>query len=97
MQKTLINTGICLLSCGAIALSGCATAKLNSPDPAVRRNALIEAAKKENSLSLLRNALDDENDIVRRTAVRLISERGLEAEEELIGVLDDRDREFAFL
>ena len=91
MQKKLINTGICLLSCGALALSGCATAQLKSPDPAVRRTALIEAAKKSNSLQVLRDALEDENDIVRRTAVRLICERGLDAEEELIGVLDDRD------
>ncbi len=91
MQKTLFNTGICLLSCGALALTGCATAQLKSPDPAVRRNALIEASKKGNSLQVLRDALEDENDIVRRTAVRLICEKGLEAEGELIGVLDDRD------
>ena len=91
MQKTLIHTGICLLSCGVLALSGCATAKLKSPDPAVRRNALIEASKKANSIQVLRDALEDENDIVRRTAVRLICEKGLEAEGELIGVLDDRD------
>ena len=91
MQKTLINTGICLLSVGALALSGCATAQLKSPDPAARRDALIKVSKKANGLPALREALEDENDIVRRTAARLICDRGLEAEDELIGILDDRD------
>ncbi|MBR4674656.1 MAG: HEAT repeat domain-containing protein [Victivallales bacterium] len=91
MQKSLIHSGLCLLSCGAIALAGCATAKLKSPDPAIRRNALIEAAKKGDNTNLLHKALEDENDLVRRTAVRLLVDKGLDAEEELIGLLDDRD------
>ena len=91
MQKSIIKKGLCLLSCGVLALCGCATSQLNSPDPAVRRNALIKASQKENSLQILREALKDDNDIVRRTAVRLISEKGLDAEEELTNVLNDRD------
>ncbi|MBP5639294.1 MAG: HEAT repeat domain-containing protein [Victivallales bacterium] len=91
MQKSIINEGLCLLSCAILALCGCTTSQLNSPDPAVRRNALIKASQKGNSLQILREALNDDNDIVRRTAVRLISEKGLEAEEELTSVLNDRD------
>ena len=91
MQKSFFNSRLCLLSCGAIVLAGCTTAQLKSPDPAIRRNALIEAAKKENSTNLLHEALEDENDLVRRTAVRLLVDKGLDAEEELIGLLDDRD------
>ena len=91
MRKSIINAGLRLMACGVLALCGCATSKLNSPDPAVRRNALIEASQKKDSLQILHDALKDENDIVRRTAVRLMSEKGLEAEADLKIILTDRD------
>jgi hypothetical protein len=92
VKTPLVHLGVLLLvlQLGAAEM-GRAQPPTSKP-PAARRAALIQqAAKGEAALPALGAGLQDENLVVRRTAVRLLTEAGAAARPALVGALDNSD------
>ena len=92
MKTPLVQLGVLLLVLQLAAPEMGRAQPLTAKAPAARRAALIQQATRgEAALPALGAGLQDENLVVRRTAVRLLTEVGAAARPALIGALDNSD------
>jgi len=92
VKTPLVQLGVLLLVLQLAAPEMGRAQPLTAKAPAARRAALIQQATRgEAALPALGAGLQDENLVVRRTAVRLLTEVGAAARPALIGALDNSD------
>lgn len=85
-QHRFIACGVMLLVCVCVT-----TAWAQSSDPGTRRQRLLERAGDPSAVSLLAAGLKDANPVVRRTALRLLTDMPGQAHDQLVAAMANDD------